>query len=47
MVIFSNRYLLKWTLKKNEPQEFVFLLKGDDIIINKVMQYVQNNETRN
>ncbi|MGA9638635.1 APC family permease [Flavobacterium sp.] len=45
MVIFSNRYLLKMNLKINS-QEFVFFTKGDDVaIINKVMQYVQNNET--
>jgi hypothetical protein len=51
---FTN--LLKWSslltaicLKMNlkiESQEFVFFTKGDDVaIINKVMQYVQNNET--
>ena len=45
MVIFSNRYLIKMNLKINS-QEFVFFTKGDDVaIINKVMQYVQNNET--
>lgn len=45
MVIFSNRYLLKMNLKINS-QELVFFTKGDDVaIINKVMQYVQNNET--
>ncbi|MGO4822288.1 MULTISPECIES: APC family permease [unclassified Flavobacterium] len=45
MVIFSNRYLMKMNLKINS-QEFVFFTKGDDVaIINKVMQYVQNNET--
>lgn len=45
MVIFSNRYLLKMNLKI-KSQEFVFFTKGDDVaIINKVMQYVQNNET--
>ena len=45
IVIFSNRYLLKMNLKINS-QEFVFFTKGDDVaIINKVMQYVQNNET--
>ena len=31
---------------KINSQEFVFFTKGDDVaIINKVMQYVQNNET--
>jgi len=45
MVIFTNRYLLKMNLKI-ESQEFVFFTKGDDVaIINKVMQYVQNNES--
>jgi hypothetical protein len=45
MVIFSNRYLLKMNLKI-ESQEFVFFTKGDDVaIINKVMQYVENNES--
>lgn len=45
IVIFSNRYLLKMNLKINS-QELVFFTKGDDVaIINKVMQYVQNNET--
>jgi amino acid transporter len=45
MVIFSNRYLLKMNLKI-KSQEFVFFTKGDDVaIINKVMQYVQNNES--
>jgi hypothetical protein len=45
MVIFSNRYLLKMNLKISS-QELVFFTKGDDVaIINKVMQYVQNNET--
>lgn len=44
-VIFSNRYLVKLNLKINS-QEFVFFTKGDDVaILNKVMQYVQNNET--
>ena len=44
MVIFSNRYLLKTNLKI-KSQEFVFFTKGDDVaILNKVMQYVQNNE---
>jgi amino acid transporter len=45
MVIFSNRYLVKMNLKINS-QEFVFFTKGDDVaILNKVMQYVQNNES--
>ncbi|WP_338407735.1 APC family permease [uncultured Flavobacterium sp.] len=45
MVIFSNRYLIKLNLKINS-QEFVFFTKGDDVaILNKVMQYVQGNET--
>lgn len=45
MVIFSNRYLMKLNLKINS-QEFVFFTKGDDVaILNKVMQYVQNNES--
>jgi amino acid transporter len=45
VVIISNRYLNKMHLKINS-QEFVFFTKGDDVaILNKVMQYVQNNET--
>ena len=45
MVIFSNRYLIKLN-NKIHSQEFVFFTKGDDVaILNKVMQYVQNNET--
>ena len=45
MVIFSNRYLMKLNLKINS-QEFVFFSKGDDVaILNKVMQYVQDNES--
>lgn len=45
MVIFTNRYLVKLNLTIN-AQEFVFFTKGDDVAsINKVMQYVQNNET--
>ena len=44
-VIFSNRYLMKMN-KKIHSQEFVFFTKGDDVaILNKVMQYVENNET--
>lgn len=45
VVILSNRYLNKMHLKINS-QEFVFFTKGDNVaILNKVMQYVQNNET--
>lgn len=45
MVIFTNRYLHKMNLNINS-QEFVFFTKGDNVaILNKVMQYVQNNET--
>ncbi len=45
MVIFSNRYLISMNHKIN-AQEFVFFTKGDNVaILNKVMQYVQNNET--
>ncbi|TDD96592.1 APC family permease [Flavobacterium cellulosilyticum] len=45
MVILSNRYLNKMHLTVTS-QEFVFFTKGDDVaILNKVMQYVQNNET--
>lgn len=44
-VIFSNRYLVQMN-KKIHSQEFVFFTKGDDVaILNKVMQYVENNET--
>jgi len=43
--IVSNRYLKKMHRKINS-QEFVFFTKGDDVaILNKVMQYVQDNET--
>ncbi|MGO4771206.1 APC family permease [Flavobacterium sp. W22_SRS_FK3] len=43
--IISNRYLRK-VQNKIHSQEFVFFTKGDDVaILNKVMQYVQNNET--
>lgn len=43
--IMSNRYLRK-VQNKIHSQEFVFFTKGDDVaILNKVMQYVQNNET--
>lgn len=45
MVILSNRYLTKMNVKINN-QEFVFFTKGDNVaILNKVMQYVQGNET--
>ncbi|HJS01066.1 MAG TPA: APC family permease [Flavobacterium sp.] len=44
-VIFSNRYLIKMNLEIRS-QEFVFFTKGDNVaILNKVMQYVENNET--
>ena len=43
--VISNRYLRKLHRKINS-QEFVFFTKGDNVaILNKVMQYVQNNET--
>jgi len=45
VVVLSNRYLNKMHLKINS-QEFVFFTKGDNIaILNKVMQYVEGNET--
>lgn len=45
IVIESSRYLNKLHLSVNS-HEFVFFTKGDDVaILNKVMQYVQNNET--
>ena len=45
IVIKSNRFLNSLHRKINS-QEFVFFTKGDDVaILNKVMQYVQNNET--
>jgi hypothetical protein len=44
MVIFSNRYLMKMNIKSVHKN--LFFLQGDDVaILNKVMQYVQNNET--
>ncbi len=44
-VILSNRYLSKLHTNINS-QEFVFFTKGDDVsILNKVMQYVSENET--
>ncbi|SFE06401.1 APC family permease [Flavobacterium phragmitis] len=45
MVIISNRYLQNLSSQINS-QEFVFFTKGDDItILNKVLQYVEDNET--
>lgn len=45
MVIVSNRYLQNLSTQINS-QEFVFFTKGDDItILNKVLQYVEDNET--
>jgi len=45
VVVLSNRYLNKMHLKI-KSQEFVFFTKGDNIaILNKVMQYVEGNET--
>jgi amino acid transporter len=45
VVVVSNRYLNKMHLKISS-QEFVFFTKGDDVaILNKVMQYVEGNET--
>ena len=45
MVIVSNRYLQNLSSQINS-QEFVFFTKGDDItILNKVLQYVEDNET--
>ncbi|KAF2336749.1 APC family permease [Flavobacterium ginsenosidimutans] len=45
MVIISNRYLQNLSSEINS-QEFVFFTKGDDItILNKVLQYVEDNET--
>ena len=45
LVVLSNRYLFRMN-QKITSQEFVFFTKGDDVaILNKVMQYVQNNET--
>lgn len=44
-VINSNRFLNRLHTNINS-QEFVFFTKGDNVaILNKVMQYVQNNET--
>lgn len=45
LVVLSNRYLFRMN-QNITSQEFVFFTKGDDVaILNKVMQYVQNNET--
>ncbi len=45
IAVLGNRYLNSLHRKINS-QEFVFFTKGDDVaILNKVMQYVQNNET--
>lgn len=45
IVILSNRYLQNLSSEINS-QEFVFFTKGDDItILNKVLQYVEDNET--
>lgn len=45
MVVLSNRYLQNLSTQINS-QEFVFFTKGDDItILNKVLQYVEDNET--
>lgn len=43
--VLGNRYLRR--MQRNiHSQEFVFYTKGDNVaILNKVMQYVQNNET--
>ena len=44
-IIKSNRYLLDLH-SKIKSQEFVFFTKGDNVaILNKVMQYVEDNET--
>ena len=45
IAVSGNRFLNKLHAKINS-QEFVFFTKGDDVaILNKVMQYVQDNET--
>jgi hypothetical protein len=42
-LLFSNRYLMKMNKKSTRT---CFFYQGDDVaILNKVMQYVQNNET--
>jgi hypothetical protein len=44
-VLMSNRYLRNFHVTINS-QEFVFFTKGDNVaILNKVMQYVESNET--
>ena len=44
-VVNSNRFLNRLHVKINS-QEFVFFTKGDNVaILNKVMQYVEDNET--
>lgn len=45
LVVMSNHYLHKMHTRINS-QEFVFFTRGDNVaILNKVMQYVQENET--
>ncbi|MDP1624065.1 MAG: APC family permease [Bacteroidales bacterium] len=45
IVVISNHYLQKLN-RKISSQEFVFFTKGDNVaVLNKVMQYVQDNET--
>lgn len=45
MILVSNHYLLNLHSKINS-QEFVFFTKGDNVaILNRVMQYVEENET--
>lgn len=44
-VVMSNRYLKRFHQQINS-QEFVFFTRGDDVaILNKVMHYVESNET--
>ncbi|MFA6401295.1 MAG: amino acid permease [Salinivirgaceae bacterium] len=44
-IIISNRYLIKLQVDIRS-QEFVFFTKGDDVaILNKVMMYVEENES--
>jgi len=43
-VVVSSQYLHE-TLKKMKEQQFVFFTKGDNVaVLNRVLQYVQNNE---
>ncbi|HRI58945.1 MAG TPA: APC family permease [Saprospiraceae bacterium] len=43
-VVVSNQYLQKM-LEKINAQEFVFFTKGDNVaVLNRVLQYVENNE---